>query len=84
MEFRFHGKKGHIDFLKVYQDNAADLVSDFIMSASSTTLTESTSEMPMKPINTQQSTAENSLTSQLNKRRDSRENNNESKDPVDV
>ena len=39
--------------------------------------------MPMKPINTQQSTAENSLTSQLNKRRDSRENNNESKDPVD-
>merc|ERR1712223_817655 len=68
---------------KVYQDNAADLVSDFIMSASSTTLTESTSEMPMKPINTQQSTAENSLTSQLNKRRDSRENNNESKDPVD-
>merc|ERR1712223_1121366 len=68
---------------KVYQDNAADLVSDFIMSASSTTLTESTSEMPMKPINTQQSTAENSLTSQLNKRRDSRENKNESKDPVD-
>merc|ERR1712223_275627 len=68
---------------KVYQDNAADLVSDFIMSASSTTLTESTSEMPMKPINTQQSTAENSLSSQLNKRRDSRENNNESKDPVD-
>merc|ERR1719412_1555767 len=65
---------------KVYQDNAADLVSDFIMSASSTTLTESTSEMPMKPINTQQSTTEN-LTSHLNKRRDSRENNNESKDP---
>merc|ERR1711997_1180841 len=69
-------------FFKVYQDNAADLVSDFIMSASSTTLTESTSEMPMKPINTQQSTAEN-LTSHLSKRRDSRENNNESKDPVD-
>jgi len=67
---------------KVYQDNAADLVSDFIMSASSTTLTESTSEMPMKPINTQQSMAEN-LTSHLSKRRDSKENNNESKDPVD-
>merc|ERR1712223_2209872 len=68
---------------KVYQDNAADLVSDFIMSASSTTLTDSTSEMPMKPINTQQQSTMQSLTSQLNKRRDSRENKNESKDPVD-
>merc|ERR1712223_1553537 len=68
---------------KVYQDNAADLVSDFIMSASSTTLTDSTSEMPMKPINTQQQSTMQSLTSQLNKRRDSRENNNEGKDPVD-
>ena len=56
---------------KVYQDNAADLVSEFIMSASSATLTESTSET-LKPINSENS---------LNKRRDSRDNNN--KDPVD-
>merc|ERR1712223_2248093 len=70
---------------KVYQDNAADLVSDFIMSASSTTLTDSTSEMPMKPINTQQQSTMQSenLTSHLSKRRDSRDNNNDSKDPVD-
>jgi len=68
---------------KVYQDNAADLVSDFIMSASSTTLTDSTSEMPMKPINTQQqSTAENSTSLNLSKRRDSRDNNNDNMDPV--
>ena len=51
-----------------FQDNAADLVSDFIMSASSATLTESTSEMAMKPLNTENST--------MNKRRDSRDNNN--------
>lgn len=56
---------------KVHQDNAADLVSEFIMSASSATLTESTSET-LKPNN-----SENSLI----KRRDSRDNNN--KDPVD-
>merc|ERR1712223_112865 len=70
---------------KVYQDNAADLVPDFIMSASSTTLTDSTSEMPMKPINTQQQSTMQSenLTSHLSKRRDSRDNNNDSKDPVD-
>merc|ERR1739844_723715 len=51
----------------------------------STTLTDSTSEMPMKPINTQQQSTMQSenLTSHLSKRRDSRDNNNDSKDPVD-
>ena len=53
------------------------------MSASSTTLTDSTSEMPMKPINTQQQSTPENLTSHLSKRRDSRDNNNDSKDPVD-
>merc|ERR1719330_1460624 len=39
--------------------------------------------MPMKPINTQQqSTAENSTSLNLSKRRDSRDNNNDNMDPV--
>ncbi len=63
---------------KVYQDNAADLVSEFIMSASSATLTESTSET-LKPINLAENSAGSG--SSITKRRDSRDNNN--KDPVD-
>ena len=70
---------------KMYQDNAADLVADFIMSASTSTLTESTASLStttttaMKPLNP----AENNSSSSagLNKRRDSKDNNN--KDPVD-
>ena len=65
---------------KVYQDNAADLVSEFIMSASSATLTDSMSRSTdltsaMKPINPENNS--------LNKRRDSRDNNNKTVDSVD-
>lgn len=66
---------------KVHQDNAADLVSEFIMSASSATLTDSMTRSTdlgsaMKPIN-----PSNEANNSVNKRRDSRDNNN--KDPVD-
>jgi len=61
---------------KVLQDNAADLVAEYVMSASNATLTDSMTRSSdltsaMKPIN-----PDNVI-----KRRDSRDNNN--KDPVD-
>merc|ERR1719412_2419544 len=73
---------------KVYQDNAADLVAEFVMSASSATLTDSMTRSSdltsaMKPINAPEANNGGGLTGTvgLNKRRDSRDNNN--KDPVD-
>ena len=61
---------------KVLQDNAADLVAEYVMSASNATLTDSMTRSAdltsaMKPINPDN----------IIKRRDSRDNNN--KDPVD-
>ena len=66
----------HCRLPKVLQDNAADLVAEYVMSASNATLTDSMTRSSdltsaMKPIN-----PDNVI-----KRRDSRDNNN--KDPVD-
>ena len=69
---------------KVYQDNAADLVAEYVMSASSATLTDSMTRSSdltsaMKPINAPE--GNNGISS---KRRDSSQiDNNNLKDPVD-
>merc|ERR1719266_3067147 len=80
---------------KVCQDNAADLVSEFIMSASSATLTDSMtrstdmttgSSSAMKPINNPDQNnvgiPQPPVSMSSTKRRDSRDNNNKV-DPVD-
>ena len=69
---------------KVYQDNAADLVAEYVMSASSATLTDSMTRSSdltsaMKPINAPE--GNNGISS--SKRRDSSQIDNNNKDPVD-